>query len=38
MVWRIQDSTQVKRYTPGKTSVEYFREFMKAIREVIGDE
>lgn len=38
MLWGIQDSSKVKRHTPGKTSVEYFREFLKAIREEIGDE
>jgi len=38
MLWGIQDSTRVKRNTPGKTSVEYFREFLCAIREEIGDE
>lgn len=38
MFWGIHDSTEVKRYTTGKTSVEYFRDFMKAIREVIGEE
>lgn len=38
MLWGIQDSTKVKRYAPGKTSVEYFREFLSAIREEIGEE
>ncbi|MGI6107617.1 MAG: glycoside hydrolase family 36 protein [Lachnospiraceae bacterium] len=38
MVWGLQDSTAVKRHTPGKTSVEYFRDFLKMVRSVIGDE
>lgn len=38
MIWGIQDSTKVKRYMPGKTSVEYFREFLQMIREEIGEE
>ncbi len=38
MLWGLQDSTRVKRYTPGKTSVEYFRDFLKMIREEIGEE
>lgn len=38
MLWGIQDSTKVKRYTPGKTSVEYFREFLQVIREEIGED
>ena len=38
MFWGIQDSTQVKRYTPGRTSVEYFREFLSVIRQEIGEE
>lgn len=38
MLWGIQDSAKVKRHTPGKTSVEYFRDFMEAIRQEIGEE
>ncbi len=38
MLWGLQDSTQVKRHTPGKTSVMYFREFLQAVREEIGEE
>ncbi len=38
MLWGIQDSTKVKRYTPGKTSIEYFRELLSAIREEIGED
>ena len=38
MLWGLQDSSRVKRYVPGKTSVEYFREFLQVIREAIGEE
>lgn len=38
LFWGLKDSTQVKRHTPGKTSFEYFRELMSAIREAIGPE
>lgn len=38
MLWGIQDSSKVIRHTPGKTSVEYFREFLQVIREEIGDD
>lgn len=38
MLWGLQDSSRVKRHTPGKTSVEYFREFLQMIRESIGEE
>lgn len=38
MLWGLQDSSRVRRYTPGKTSVEYFREFLQMIREAIGEE
>lgn len=38
MLWGLQDSSQVKRHTPGKTSVEYFREFLEMIRGAIGEE
>lgn len=36
--WGIQDSSQVVRHTPGKTSYEYFRDLMAVIREEIGEE
>ncbi len=36
--WGHRDSTQVKRFRPGKTSVEYFREVATMIRETIGPE
>lgn len=38
MLWGLQDSTTVKRHTPGKTSVEYFVDMLKMIREEIGPE
>lgn len=38
MLWGIKDSTKVKRYTPGKTSVEYMIDVLKVIREAIGEE
>ena len=38
MLWGLQDSSRVKRHTPGKTSVEYFREYLQMIREAIGEE
>ncbi len=38
MLWGIQDSSEVLRHTPGKTSFEYYREFMTAIREEIGED
>lgn len=38
MLWGLQDSSRVKRHTPGKTSVEYFRDFLKLIRDAIGEE
>ena len=37
MFWGIADSRDILRATPGKTSVEYFRDFMSCIREEIGD-
>ena len=37
MFWGLQDSTTVRRYSPGKTSFEYFRELLTAIRDAIGD-
>ncbi len=38
MFWGLQDSTKVRRHTPGKTSVEYFRDVLKMIRQEIGEE
>ena len=38
MLWGLQDSSRVKRHMPGKTSVEYFREYLQMIREAIGEE
>lgn len=38
MLWGYQDSTKVRRYTPGKTSVEYFRDVLQMIREEIGED
>lgn len=38
MMWGLQDSSRVRRYTPGKTSVEYFRDFLQVVREAIGEE
>lgn len=38
MYWGMQDSAKVKRHTPGKTSVQYFREFLAAIRGAIGED
>ena len=38
LIWGMQDSTKVKRHTPGKTSFEYFRELMMNIREAIGED
>ncbi len=36
--WGYQDSTRVKRYTPGKTSAEYYHEVIAMIREEIRDD
>ncbi|MBL7113651.1 MAG: alpha-galactosidase [Bacteroidales bacterium] len=36
--WGLQDSTRVNRYTPGKTSVQYFHDVIRMIREEIGEE
>lgn len=36
MLWGIADSRDVLRAAPGKTSVEYYRDFMACIREEIG--
>jgi hypothetical protein len=38
MDWGLHDSTLVQRHTPGKTSVEHFRDVLAMIRESIGDE
>jgi hypothetical protein len=38
MLWGYVDSSLIKRHTPGKTSIEYFRDFLKAVREEIGEE
>ena len=38
LFWGLQDSTKVRRYTPGKTSVEYFRDVMRMIRYEIGED
>lgn len=38
MLWGLQDSTKVRRHTPGKTSVEYFRDFLRMIRKAIGED
>lgn len=37
MTWGIKDSSEVDRAEKGKTSVEYYREFMSVIRESIKD-
>lgn len=34
--WGYQDSTTVRRHTPGKTAVEYVRDLMVALREEMG--
>ncbi|NMB70994.1 MAG: alpha-galactosidase [Bacteroidales bacterium] len=38
MDWGLRDSLKVKRFTPGKTSVQYFTEVIRMIREEIGEE
>ncbi|MHB9110221.1 MAG: glycoside hydrolase family 36 protein [Armatimonadota bacterium] len=38
MVWGLVDSARVRRHTPGKTSVEYFRDVLATIRGAIGEE
>jgi hypothetical protein len=38
MDWGLRDSLSVRRHTPGKTSVEYFREVLQMIRDEIGEE
>ncbi len=38
MDWGYQDSTLVRRYTPGKTSAEYYHDVISMIREEIHDD
>jgi len=38
MDWGLRDSKKVKRYQPGKTSVQYFVDVLEMIREEIGTE
>lgn len=38
MIWGDQQSQNLKRVTPGKTSIEYQREFFDMIRQEIGPE
>lgn len=38
LLWGMQDSTKVRRYTPGKTSFEYYRDAMQTIRRAIGED
>jgi hypothetical protein len=38
MDWGLRDSKKVIRYSAGKTSVQYFTDVLKMIREEIGDE
>jgi len=38
MLWGLQDSAEVIRHRPGKTSVEYFRDLLEVIRKEIGEE
>jgi len=38
MLWGMVDSTKVRRYRDGRTSVEYFRELVSNIRDAIGEE
>ncbi len=38
MDWGLRDSNTVQRYNPGKTSVQYFMEVVKMIREEIGND
>lgn len=37
MLWGIQDSDKVQRSQAGKTSVQYYRDFMQEIRACIGE-
>lgn len=36
MDWGLRDSTAVRRFTPGKTSVQYFMDVVRMVREEIG--
>lgn len=38
MDWGLRDSLKVNRATPGKTSVQYFTDVVRMIREEIGEE
>lgn len=38
MDWGLRDSKMVLRYTPGKTSVQYFNDVVEMIRKEIGSE
>ena len=38
MDWGFRDSTEYKRFTPGKTSAQYFVDVIEMIREEIGQE
>jgi len=38
MDWGLKDSARVRRHTPGRTSVEHFRDVLSMIREEIGEE
>lgn len=38
LFWGWQDSAKVRRHTPGRTSVEYFRDVLKMIRGEIGED
>ncbi len=37
MEWGFKDSTVVRRHTPGRSSMQYVRDLMEAIRSDIGD-
>jgi alpha-galactosidase len=38
LYWAMQDSSQVRRATPGRTSTELLRDVMRMIREVLGSD
>jgi len=38
MDWGVRESKKVLRHSPGKTSVQYFNDVLKMIREEIGEE
>ena len=38
MLWSMIDSSEVNRFNPGKTSLEYYRETLEMIRSCIGEE